>query len=264
MEQETKPIDAVRLIEGLSTVSDMKQRGFALAERVGGLDNETIIDVLDIIIEKAAQGHMECMLVYNGFLISGVLSKALGKRRMSELAAVAQDRGRYHIVSVLVDLPADLDEERQLQPYVEPGPGDVPLGVRKSMARKPDFKTVQKMSTDQDHRVIELLLNNPRLTERDVIKIASARPASSKVLEQVYNHQRWITRYSVKKVIVMNPYTPPSIAVRLLALMSVQDLEEITADGLLGPEVRSAAGAMLRWKRVVDSEQWCVLEVSEE
>ena len=84
---------------------------------------------------------------------------------------------------------------------------------------------MQRIAKDQDHRVIEHLLNNPRMTESEVIKIGSTRPTSPRVLETIAKHPRWSCRYRVKKTIVFNPYTPLSLALRLLAYMSFQDLE---------------------------------------
>jgi hypothetical protein len=170
-------------------------------------------------------GHEDCLRLYNGILVFGVLAEVLGARKLSAIVDSAQSRGEYEIVALLMDMPCHDKGDRPHQPFLDGTLKETPLGMRKSLARRPDFKLIERMARDQDHRVIEQLLDNPRLTEKDVIHIGSTRPTSPKVLEAIYNHSRWVTRYRVKKTIVFNPHTSPSLALRLLTYLSVQDLE---------------------------------------
>jgi hypothetical protein len=117
------------------------------------------------------------------------------------------------------------------------------------MARKPDFKLVERIAKDQDHRVIANLLNNPRLKELDVIRIASSRPTTGKVLDVIYRHPKWVARYRVKKALVMNPHAPLAMALRLLTYMRFQDLEEICDRRDLSPTLLLAAKKALDEKR---------------
>lgn len=227
------------LLERLSGILDMRQRSYALATRLCKMENGDVLKTLNYIREKVLGGHVEFVLLYHSLLVSGTLADVLGERRMSELVAEAQDNQAFEIVSLLMDAPADLDEEAPYnplhvknvdamdQPFLDSDLKELPLGMRKYLARKPDFSMIKRITKDQDHRVISNLLHNSRLTEVDVVRIAATRPASPKVIEAVYNHPKWIARYRVKKAIVLNPHTPLSIAMRLVALMSVQDLEEV-------------------------------------
>ena len=155
------------------------------------------------------------------------MAEVMGQSRMSELVATAQEQGEFDIVSILLDMPPEGAGEIPFQPFLDAGLKETPLGTRKALARKPDFNLIKRIARDQDHRVIRNLLNNPRLTEMDITRIASTRPTSHKVLEEIYKHPRWIARYSVKKVIVLNPYTPLSISLKLLTFINLQDLEEV-------------------------------------
>jgi hypothetical protein len=134
----------------------------------------------------------------------------------------------FEAVTILVDL-TNANENRYHQPFLDSALKETPLGVRKSLARKLDFRMIQRIARDQDHRVIHVLLDNPRLIESDVIRIGATRPNSPKVLLEIANHRRWITRHAVKKTIILNPYSPLSVALRLLIYMSFDDLDEITA-----------------------------------
>lgn len=222
-------------IENLSAIRDVRQRAYALATRLQELADDAVVDLMKAIHEKSLHGHAGFRALYNALTIPSVLSEVLGERKMSRLVAAAQERQEYGVVSILLDLPSDRSGDTPFQPFLDSALKDVPLGMRKSLARKPDFKIIQRMALDQDHRVIEHLLDNPRLTESDVVRIGSTRPTSPRVLEAIYRHQRWIARYSVKKVIVFNPNSSLSMALRLLPFLKLQDLDEIVAGADLDP-----------------------------
>lgn len=239
---------AQELVARLSAIEDIRQRSLALAQRLRKLSNEDVCEVITAIRERAASGDRDAIRLYNGLLVSGMLAEVLGNRRMSELVETAQREEKFEIVAILVDIPPETPEDIPFQPFLDPGLRETPLGMRKALARRPDFRLIKRIARDQDHRVIRILLNNPRLTEMDVTRIASTRPASPKVLEEIYNHPRWIHRHSVKKVIVLNPYTPLSLGLRLLTFMRLQDLEEICASSDLNSVLLREARHMMAKK----------------
>jgi hypothetical protein len=170
----------------------------------------------------------------------------LGAKKMSELVGEAQARAEYGVAATLVDIPEESTRDLPFQPFLDGGLKETSLGMRKAMARKPDFKLIQRIARDQDHRVIRNLLDNPRLTERDVIHIGSTRPTSRKVIEVIYEHPKWMARYSVKKVIVLSPYSPLSLAMRLLIFMTLEDLEEARKTHDLSPILREQAQRIMQ------------------
>lgn len=227
MDPEAQTPHALNLLERLSSVKEVKQRGYALAERLADLEADEIITIIKTIREKAVFGHPNFIELYNALLFTSGLAEVLGREKMSELVDLAQQHHELEIVSLLMDIPPARAAGVHAQPFLDRELSELPLGIRKAMARKLDFKLIRRIARDQDHRVIRNLLDNPGLTEMDVTRIASTRPTSPKVLEEIYKHPRWITRYSTKRVVVLNPYTPTSIALRLMPFLSIQDLREI-------------------------------------
>jgi hypothetical protein len=236
------------LVVHLCGIRDTRQRGFALATRLGGLENELIAYVLKLVRERALQGQEDFRLLYNGLMVSGALTEVLGAERLSALVEALQARHEYELVAMLMDVPPEGQNEIPFQPFLDVALKEIPLGTRKELARKPDFKLIKRIARDQDHRVIRNLLDNPRLTEMDVVRIGATRPTSHRVLEAIYNHTRWISRYSVKKVIVLNPYAPLSMAVRLLTFMKLQDLDEVLQSPDLHPALLEEARRILEKK----------------
>lgn len=227
--------EATETVLKLCAIRDVKQRSHALASRLKELADDVVVDLMKTIQDQALHGDPQFRSLYSALTLSSVLNEVLGEKRMSRLVAEAQKWDEFGVVAILMDFPPEGSQDIPFQPFLDSSLKDVPLGMRKSLARKPDFKLIQQIARDQDHRVIEHLLDNSRLTETDVIKIGSTRPTSPKVLEVIYNHRRWITRYSVKKVIVFNPHSPLTMALRLLTYMQVQDLDQIVASPDLDP-----------------------------
>jgi hypothetical protein len=215
------------MIVTLSGISDARQRSFSLADRLQRFEDDLLVYCLRTIRERSLIGEPACQLLYNSLMVSGTFSEVFDHARLSLLIEALQSSQEYELVAILMDVPPEGQEETPFQPYLDVRLREVPLGMRKSLARKPDFKLIKRIARDQDHRVIKHLLDNPRLTEMDVVRIGSTRPTSHKVIETIYSHPRWIVRYSIKKVIVMNPYSPLAMSMRLLTYMNLQDLQEI-------------------------------------
>ena len=111
--------------------------------------------------------------------------------------------------------------------------------------------------------MIRNLLDNSRLTEQDVVRIAATRPTSAKVLEAINEHPKWTHRRRVKKAIVLNPHTPPALAIRLLAFMKFQDLEQIEDALEIDALIREEARRIIRNKHG-NSDREFVLELDGE
>lgn len=250
-EEDLSP--AERMVVTLSRVADMRQRSYALAYRLGEVEDDLALDVIRVIWEKALLAHEDYLRLYNSLLVTGVLSETLGRKRMSQLVGKAQERCEFSVAAILVDFPHEGSSDAPFQPFLDGGLKETPLGMRKALARQPDFKLIQRIARDQDHRVIQALLDNPRLTEKDVIHIGSTRPTSPKVLEVIFNHPKWISRYSVKKVIVFSPYSPLSLSIRLLTFMNLGDLEELCDTPDLKDMLRQQAERIIEEKSRLSS-----------
>jgi hypothetical protein len=248
MESQNGFPDPGELVKTLARIPDANQRGYALAERLRDMENDRVLEILKGILDHAVLGDEDSLRLYYG-LLTGNLAEILGSRRMSELVELAQEQQVFDVVSVLIDIPAEGADEIPHQPFLDGGLRETPLGMRKALARRPDFRMIERIARDQDHRVIRNLLDNPRVTERDVARIAATRPVSPKVLQVIYEHRRWITRHTIKKIIILNPYTPISMSLRLLAFMQVQDLDEIVLANELDSVLREQAQRMIRMKR---------------
>lgn len=166
--------------------------------------------------------------VGNAFM-SSVLQRCrrLQMDEVTELLASPPPRRRiYH--------SGDVESRTPDQDYL-------PLGVRKSLARKPNPHTIEKLVMEQDPQVVRNLLSNPRITEEMVVRMASLRPTGQEVLGEIFSNHRWSSRYRVRKALVFNPYTLPRVAHALLPMLMLSDLMDISMGRTLHHSVRNAA-----------------------
>jgi hypothetical protein len=119
------------------------------------------------------------------------------------------------------------------------------LGERKSLARRPDRAAFDRLLHDPHPDVIHNLLRNPRLTEDDVIRLASMRPARADVLAELARHPRWSARPRVRLSIVLNPACPPEIAIPMVGLLVRHELRLVIEVTEGNPAVRAVAHELL-------------------
>ena len=204
------------------------------------------VDLSPILLRELIMGASRKKRGYTEFLqhLGDIRSLAIhtGNDFMSEVLQLSRRFQFDEVVALLTDVAPqrriyhteELESRNPAQDYV-------PLGVRKSMARKPDLGAIESLMLEQNPSVIHNLLNNPRTTEDVVIKMASLRPTCAEALEGIGAHHRWSTRYSVKKSLAFNPYSPPRMVHAILPTLFIKDLIDLTLSTVLHPDVRAGA-----------------------
>ena len=119
------------------------------------------------------------------------------------------------------------------------------LGERKALARKPTRAAFDKLLRDPHPAVIHNLLDNPKLTEDDVVRLAARRPPRAEILTVVARSGRWTARPRVRMAVVLNPGAPPELAVPLVALLVRHELRLVLQMTDAHPAVRAAARELL-------------------
>ena len=122
---------------------------------------------------------------------------------------------------------------------------DMPLGSRKQAARTTKRDLIAKLMRDQDHRVIELLLQNSRIREGDVVTIAARRPTTVAILETIANHRKWKNHYDIKLTLCWNPHSPDQLIMKLLPTLMLQDLTEIAQSGKLPDRAQTLVNELI-------------------
>jgi len=198
---------------------------------------DAVVEVLMCDAEPAAPGDVE------------PLPYAF-RRDLYRAAAAA---GAERLASLLRSRPTDGTEAEEAAGRRLPKDvAEIPLGIRRSLAKGDDRFLLDKLALDPDPLVIANLLRNPRLCERDVVRIAALRPVPPSTLEEVARSPRWSTRPRVRVALVRNPHCPVALAVQLLGRIPFTDLRKMRSDPDLPEQTRSQVELELR-RRVVEA-----------
>jgi hypothetical protein len=71
------------------------------------------------------------------------------------------------------------------------------------------------------------VINNPRITDSEIERIASSKTVEDEVIRLILNNREWLKSYAVKLALVKNPKTPVKAALRLVPHLRSKDLKEV-------------------------------------
>jgi len=224
---------------------EKKLRAAYLEEKLKPLAVEEIAAILNLIGTRASGKKISYLKAYNA-LPELLRSQNLSRDKVQQLRSVARQNDDVEVLQMFFNLPPkevpySAEQLLSQDPFLK----DLTLGARISLAKTHSKETLKKLLKVQDPAVIRTLLLNPRLTEVDVLKIASLQPTSPRVLEEVFRNPKWSARYRVKKALIYNTFCPPSIALYLLKFMVIGDLSEIALSEKLHQAIQEAAHQLI-------------------
>lgn len=222
-------------------IAERTLRRTVLREGLDGFDDASLIAVLHRLETRAQGGEPDCRWMRTELAVTPSVLAELDYDRRTELYAAARDAGYREVAARFLGARRHPTARKPVEnPHVELTPGE-----RTSAARTTDRLLIDRLLHDRDPRVIRALLDNPRIVERDVIKIAALRPTAPEVLNTVANHDRWSQNYRVRKALAFNPCSPTPLARQLVRTLLRQDLLALRDSGALAPELRADANLLL-------------------
>jgi len=242
------PAAAQQWFRHLLAIQDRTIRTQLLADRLSSLDAHfafiVLREVIDLSLRRDPRGR-ELLL---DLTTNRPLAETLGYTATRKLYELAREHDRDDVARLF--LSAEVLNPRAIpQRFLatqNQHMQDTSLGWRKKLARGTDRMKLDQLLFDRNSDVIRILLENPRLIERDVVRIAAMRPANPENLVVVFQNAKWISRYHVKVALACNPWSPIDVALACLPHLMTQDLSYAAGNEKLAPEVRDAATQVLR------------------
>jgi hypothetical protein len=217
-----------RLKKVLRSLPDIEFRLGWLRDHLSATPLAEAADELHALCEEGEQSVPEAR---EAMLSVAVLFAELGECEFVQLL-----RGEAHARSLLslerflrrgADSPR-VDPPVEEIPVPDYGAGrELTVGERRSLARRPDRRAFEKLLSDPHPLVLRQLMLNPKLTEDDVLVLATRRPCRIAALRQIVAVPAWLSRRRVRMAILLNPGAPSHIAMPLLILCTRQELQEI-------------------------------------
>jgi len=128
--------------------------------------------------------------------------------------------------------------KRHAEEYIIARLPQLPLGQRITLARRGPARVAGALIATGHAQVLELALDNPRLTEAQILKVLWHDKLPQVVVLTVANHRKWSHHYNVRLALVRNSSTPLAIVLSYLPQLTVVDLRELAAPGIVPENLR--------------------------
>jgi hypothetical protein len=227
----------------LRAVAEPAMRREVALEALEAMAPEAAYALLAAGLIPAAEGGplLPCLRdTLHAVLLEGGAARAFGYELRADLYAVAAERGDDFVMRLLQS-PDCAESMRDPASALPRAVAEIPLGVRRALAKGLDLDLLERLLLDPDPVVIGNLLDNARITEDHVVRIAARRPIPGSTLARIQRSRRFGARPRVRLALARNPYCPTDIAIGLLAALDGGSLRQIAADGTLHPQVRRHA-----------------------
>jgi len=130
----------------------------------------------------------------------------------------------------------------------------MPLGQKITLARRGPSRVAGALVADGHAQVMPIALENPYLTEAQVLKALAREKVPVVVVQALANHRKWSQCYNVRLAIVRNSSTPISIVLGFLPHLTVNDLRVLAEPGIVTENLRKYLLAEVR-RRMLDSHK---------
>jgi len=103
---------------------------------------------------------------------------------------------------------------------------------------------------DSNKLVCMAAATSPRITDGEIVGIASSRTVNAEVLRYVYSNREFLKTYSIKISLVKNPKVPLPTALKMLLTLHEKDIKELARDRNVPQTIQSQAKAFLMKKEM--------------
>jgi len=232
------------------------------AVRLRECGEQEMIELLEPELEHL-DGETVCLALRNPHASGRVIDLILGERRLllsSEVRKALVQHPKTREARALNLVPAlywsdlvELGGDTRIRPRIRLAADRrlierlprFEVGERVAIARKAGPGVIVRLLRDSDLRVVEALLENPRMTEAILAPCLQGDTVRPETLGRIASDRKWGSRYAIRDAIARNPRTPSATVLELLVYLRKSDLRDVRADRGIAPEVRRRAGLLL-------------------
>ena len=130
----------------------------------------------------------------------------------------------------------------------------LPLGQKITLARRGTARVAGALLAEGHAQVLSIALDNPGLTEAQVLKALSRESLPVGVVKAIAQHRKWSHTYNVRLALVRHPGATLSTILAYLPELTVSDLRELAAPGIVSENLRKYLLAEIQ-QRIRKSEK---------
>jgi hypothetical protein len=139
-------------------------------------------------------------------------------------------------VALLPGTPAEL--KRNAEDQLAARLPQLPLGQKITLARRGPARIAGTLLAEGHKQIVAVALDNANLTEAQVLKVLSREKLSPDVVQAITQHRKWSCSYNVRLALVRHPGSTLSTVLSYLPELTVSDLGELAAPGIVSEGLR--------------------------
>ncbi|HLG18185.1 MAG TPA: hypothetical protein VI895_00035 [Bdellovibrionota bacterium] len=226
-----------RLSEWTKGIKEPRQRLAKLIRMFQELTPDEISGIIQLIFQKATDRRSPLRRLHLDLVTHRSILRELGYETVSALYEHASREGWNEVRAFLRSDRGSKAEAEEIPEGYSVKLAALTVGEKKQLSKGNQRRMLELLLFESHPLVIRDLLRNPRISERDVVRIAARHQAPAPVLEEILSSDRWMAQYSVKKALVFNPNTPLPAALGLAQHLRDNDLRILLSGGTPRPEL---------------------------
>lgn len=229
------------LYQKITGIHSAIQRAVVIAEGICQIDSEAMACLFSkICVAPAQTKHPPFVVLAEAVFLSLIYRHWPQEHLRHTREAAAYVGDEVTLMFLQIPQTVDMSQETYSVPIYS-SERVLTLGERKSIASMPSRVLIEKAMQDSHPDVAKKLLDNPRLTENDVVRISANSRMTPSALCQIASHPRWRRQPMVQKALVFNKSMPQDFALTLLPFLSRKKIWEISNDKRLHNDVQQGA-----------------------
>jgi uncharacterized protein (DUF1778 family) len=114
----------------------------------------------------------------------------------------------------------------------------LPLGQKITLARRGPARIAGALLAEGHAQIISIVLDNPYMTEAQILKALSREKLSTAVIPAISHHRKWSITYNIRLALVRHPSAPLATVLAYLPALTVSDLRDLAAPGIVTESLR--------------------------
>jgi hypothetical protein len=114
----------------------------------------------------------------------------------------------------------------------------LPLGQKITLARRGPARVAGLLLAEGHPLVVPVALDNSHLTAAQILKVLAREGVPESVVQAIAQHRKWSCDYNVRLALVRNPATTLAVSLSYLPELTVSDLHELSAPGIVPEPLR--------------------------
>jgi len=240
-----------------ATSKDRERALIATGDELAALLHHPSADVLLALLDNPALDETQlCLLLERKDLPGEILEEVARRKsllksyrvkralafhpRTPRLASLRLLRDLYLMdlvqVAILPGISAELkrNAEEQLIARLP----QLPLGQKITLARRGPARVAGALLAEGQAQVISVVLDNPYMTEAQILKVLSREKLPAPVIPAIVRHRKWSISYNVRLALVRHAAAPLAAVLSYLPHLTVSDLRELAAPGIVPESLR--------------------------